>query len=434
MRTKLLMAIACLLGACIGFGACVKGNDEDIEVNVSTFVTAFGLDTIYGKSYAFTIDQVNHVIFNADSLPVGSEKVLSNVTIKTLSATGIVTSGLLDSLFVVGQKADLTPAINKPGVTFKIVANDGSRWQEYTLQVNVHKEDPDMAKWKLMPNLPDEFLAANQSTDLQVLKFGNDLMVMLEGNLLMKADVSQSEFVWETFTMVGLPEDAILHSALNFQGMLCMITASGDVYTSEFGEYWEKSEVLSGGVTSLLAAFSDKLTAIREVEGENLYCLTKSIDEPWTDGEPVQAGFPMGKVNYDTYISSTGVERAILVGESSEPTDRIVPWMTIDGDDWGGMTTNTVYYCPNLSNPTVMFYNKFFYMVGDELNIMYESMGGLVWGKCEGKFQLPEGVGGHEHYAMIVDEADFIWLLVIGNDGESNQLWRGRLNKFSFLG
>ena len=40
------MAIACLLGLCIGFGACMKG-DEDAEVNISTYVTAFGLDTIY---------------------------------------------------------------------------------------------------------------------------------------------------------------------------------------------------------------------------------------------------------------------------------------------------------------------------------------------------------------------------------------------------
>ena len=31
MRTKLLIAIACLLGVCIGFGACVKGNDEGNE-------------------------------------------------------------------------------------------------------------------------------------------------------------------------------------------------------------------------------------------------------------------------------------------------------------------------------------------------------------------------------------------------------------------
>jgi hypothetical protein len=430
------MAIACLLGVCIGFGACVKGNDEDYEMNVSTVVTAFAIDTIYGTSYPFTIDQVNHRIFNADSLPIGSEEIIDSIAITTFTSSGIIASGMLDSIFVAGQIADLTPAIIKPGMTFKIVANDGSRWQEYTLQVNVHKEDPDEAKWKSMLNLPTEFLDANYVTDLQMLKRGHELMVMLEGNLLMKADVSQSEYVWETFVMEGLPEDAMLHSAVCFQGTLCIVTESGDIYTSEFGEYWEKNETLSGGVKSLLTAFSDKLTAIKEVEIDSLnfmdsYSLTYSLDEPWIVGEPVQAGFPTGKVNSDTYISSTGVERAILVGDIDEPTDRIVPWMSIDGDDWGGMTTNTEYFCPLLSNPTVMFYNKFFYMVGSGLDVMYESMGGLVWGESVGKFQLPEEVSGHEYYAMIADEADFIWLLVIGNEGEDNQLWRGRLNKLS---
>ncbi len=430
------MAIACLLGVCIGFGACVKGNDEDYEMNVSTVVTAFAIDTIYGTNYPFTIDQVNHRIFNVDSLPVGSDTLLSKISIRTFSTSGIITSGLLDSIFVAGQVTDLTPAINKPGMTFKIVANDGSRFQEYSLQVNVHKEDPNAAKWKVMPNLPADFSEANYVTDFQMLKRGHELMVMLEGNLLMKADVSQNDYVWETFTMEGLPEDAILHSVRNFQGTLCVATTSGDVYTSEFGEYWEKNEALSGGVISLLAAFSDKLTAIKEVEIDSLYsmdsyCLAYSLDEPWIVGEPVQAGFPVGRVNVDTYISSTGVERAILVGDIDEPTDRIVPWMSIDGDDWGDMTTNTEFFCPLLSNPSVMFYNRFFYMVGSGLDVMYESMGGLVWGKCVGKFQLPEKVSGHEHYAMIADEADFIWLLVIGNEGESNQLWRGRLNKLS---
>ena len=79
MRTKLLLAIACLLCVCVGFGACMKGDDQNVEVNISTYVTAFGIDTIYGKYYKFTVDQVNHVIFNADSLPLGSDTLLNKI-------------------------------------------------------------------------------------------------------------------------------------------------------------------------------------------------------------------------------------------------------------------------------------------------------------------------------------------------------------------
>ena len=432
MRTKLLIAIACLLGVCIGFSACVKGNDENkTEINISTYVTAFGIDSIYGKHYSFSIDQLNHVIFNADSLPLGSDTLLNSVAIDTFSASGYITSGLLDSIVIVGNKADLTPAINKPGLTFKIVSNDGSRWQEYSLQINVHKEDPDVASWKQFTSLPAEFLAA-RSTDQKVLIKGTELIVMLRSDLLMKADISNElSYTWKTFNMTGLPSDAMLHSTLCYADTLYMISTSGDVYNSAEGEIWVKNETLSGGVKTLLAAFSDKLTAIKEVEGEQYFCLTSASAKAWTVGERVQAGFPTEKVSSDVYQSSTGVERAILVGSPLIGGDRIVPWMTIDGTDWGAMTTNTEYYCPPFDDPTVVFYNKFFYILGAGLDRMFESIGGLVWGKSVGKFQLPAAVSGHKYYSVTVDDSNYIWLLVIGDGDEDTQLWRGRLNKLN---
>ncbi|MCR4765321.1 MAG: DUF6242 domain-containing protein [Bacteroidaceae bacterium] len=432
MRTKLLMAIACLLSVCIGFSACVKGNDEqNVEVNISTYVTDFGIDTINGTYYKFSIDQLNHIIFNEDSLPVGSEDLLESIAIKTFSASGYITSGLLDSIVVVGNKADLTPSINKPGNTFKIISNDGSRWQEYSLQINVHKQDPDVISWVNLTDVPEEFKAA-QSIDQKVLKKGNDLLVMLSNNLLMKADVSNpNSYVWQTLTMQGLPDDALLHSALCYNDTCYMITVSGDVYNSVEADTWQKNDVLSGDVKTLLAAFSGKLTAIREVDGENLFCFTTATDAPWTDGEQVDADFPTEKVNSYVYVSSAGVERAILTGMPLSESDRVTPWMTVDGDDWGAMSTSTDYYCPALNDPTVILYDGFFYILGSGLDVMYESIGGLVWGKTVGKFTLPQEVSGHDSYALKTDESGFIWLLVIGNSGEDTQIWRGRLNKFN---
>lgn len=428
MRTKLLLAIACLLCVCVGFGACMKGDDQNVEVNISTYVTAFGIDTIYGKYYKFTVDQVNHVIFNADSLPLGSDTLLNKIIIDTFSTTGYITSGLLDSLLIVGQPANLLPAINKPGITFKVISNDGSRKQEYSLQVNVHKVDPELATWKNVKGLPADFVAA-KSTDQKILVRDDELMAFLRGDLLLKSDItSETAYAWKTYTMTGLPADAMLHSTLCYNDTLYMISQSGDLYNSVDGEVWEKNEILSGGVRTLLAAFADKLTAIKEEDGELRYCLTHASTEAWTSGVLVHEGFPIDKVSSDVYVSGTGVERAILVGMPKSEEYKTTPWMTIDGDDWGAMSTETSYYCPMIYNPSVMFYNKFFYIVGDELGELYESMGGLVWGLSTGKFQLPEELEGHQQYALTVDDANYIWILVIGNDNENTQLWRGRLN------
>lgn len=431
MRTKLLMAIACLLSICIGFSSCLKGSDEGVnEVNISTVVTAFGIDTIQGRYYKFSIDQLNHVIFNADSLPVGAEKYLGSIAIDTFSASGYITSGLLDSLVMVGGKVDLTPAVNQPGITFKIVANDGSRSQNYNLQINVHKLDPDSATWKNIAGLPDEIINMPPQADQKMLMADGHLVALLNSKTMMVGDVTVADqYSWAMVPMSGLPDDALIHSALYYDGLLYMISESGDVYNSEGDGVWTINETLSGGVKTLLASFSDKLTAIREVEGEQVFCLTTSATESWTDGVAVPAAFPTDRVYSSVYVSGTGVERAILVGNADDEAEMIVPWMTIDGDDWGEMSTNTDYYCPAFENPSVLCYNEFFYVIGNGLETMYESLGGIVWGESVGKFRLPEDINGNENYAVAVDVNDYIWLFT--GDGQQNQLWRGRLNKLS---
>ena len=433
MRKNLLIAIACLVGICIGFSSCLKGDDEVVEMSASTDVTAFGIDTIYGKYYNFSIDQLNHVIFNADSLPIGADTLLNNIAIDTFSSQGIITSGLLDSILIVGNKADLTPAINKKGLSFRIYSKDGLKYTEYSLQINVHKQDPDSLTWKQIVGLPAE-LEASKATDLKVLVKGDELLILTEGNLLVRSDVSKADaYQWTKSTMKGLPADAVLESTLCYVDTLYMLTKSGDVYNSPNGETWQRNDVLSGGVKNLLAAFTFQLTAIREVEGQDVFCLTSASTQPWADGEALTDEFPDERISSLVYVSGTGVERAILVGQPSEEDEALVPWMTLDGDDWGDMSTPTDYYCPAMDHPVVMLYDGFFYIIGDDLETMYESIGGLVWGETVGKFQLPAAVKGHENYAIDVDDDDFIWLLVVGNDGESTQLWRGRLNELNTI-
>jgi hypothetical protein len=80
-------------------------------------------------------------------------------------------------------------------------------------------------------------------------------------------------------------------------------------------------------------------------------------------------------------------------------------------------------------NPSVLCYNEFFYVIGNGLETMYESLGGIVWGESVGKFRLPEDINGNENYAVAVDVNDYIWLFT--GDGQQNQLWRGRLNELS---
>ncbi|BDW74530.1 hypothetical protein BFINE_03250 [Bacteroides finegoldii DSM 17565] len=67
-------------------------DDNDIEYSPDATIHAFELDTIYGISYKFTIDQQNGLIYNQDSLPVHADTIIDKILIKTLTtASGVIT-------------------------------------------------------------------------------------------------------------------------------------------------------------------------------------------------------------------------------------------------------------------------------------------------------------------------------------------------------
>lgn len=76
MRTKFLSIIACFLLMSMAISSCLS-SDDDYEFSSDATVHAFGLDTIHGKHYKFTIDQLNREIYNMDSLPVGSDTIMT---------------------------------------------------------------------------------------------------------------------------------------------------------------------------------------------------------------------------------------------------------------------------------------------------------------------------------------------------------------------
>ena len=79
------------------------------------------------QHYKFTIDQLNRLIYNRDSLPVGSDTIIDRILIDTMTVTGWITSGSpTDTVFVMSDSVDLRPAMNNDaGMLFKAHAADG---------------------------------------------------------------------------------------------------------------------------------------------------------------------------------------------------------------------------------------------------------------------------------------------------------------------
>ncbi len=76
MRIKSLLPIlAGILVLPLALISCLDSDKYDVAPSSDDLITAFALDAIYGKTYAFTIDQLKGEIYNADSVPFSAEAV-----------------------------------------------------------------------------------------------------------------------------------------------------------------------------------------------------------------------------------------------------------------------------------------------------------------------------------------------------------------------
>ena len=163
MRIKFRSVIVSFLIVSFALSSCLD-SDDNYEFSSDATIHAFGIDTIHGKHYKFTIDQLNRLIYNRDSLPVGSDTIIDRILIDTMTVTGWITSGSpTDTVFVISDSVDLRPAMNNDaGMLFKAHAADGVTVREYKLKVNVHLQDPDSLVWTDMQNRGQYILQYHQ--------------------------------------------------------------------------------------------------------------------------------------------------------------------------------------------------------------------------------------------------------------------------------
>ena len=440
MRIKLLSVIVSFLLLSIGISSCLD-SDETYEFSTDATVHAFGLDTIYGKHYTFTIDQLNRLIYNRDSLPVGADTLIDRILIDTFSVTGWVTSGSpIDTIFNMADSVDLRPAMNSEGMKFKVFAADGVTSREYTLQVHVHLQDPDSLMWNNMEAYGAPFAEMPVAGEQRCVILHNELLLYTGTQTIYRTSTLTGEYGWSQSATEGLPADALPTTLIQFGGRLYMLTPEGDVFTSGDGTRWSRSEGLSGTTKALVAAMeADELAGRpamlagigQDAEGVTRFCTTTD-GATWSYGEEVPEGFPTRNIYHTMQLSATGTKKCVAVGMPATRPEATVPWFTADGMGWAQLN-NTAYdtYCPILNNPSIFYYGDRFYCMGEGFEALYASITALAWRATEEKVLLPEGLKGVTSYSMAVDDNRFIWIVAAGQ-GTPNAVWRGRLNRFGF--
>ncbi len=428
MRIKFLALIASFLFVSIAITSCLN-SDSTNEYSSDPTIHAFGIDTIHGKSYKFTIDQLSGTIYNTDSLPFRSDTIIDRILIKTLQVTGWVTSGLNDTIFRTNDSVDL-----RQPITIKVHAADGVTTQTYTIKLNVHQQDPDLFVWK---NMGQPLSSTPISQQKAVLLEGDRLFVYTSYNKVYHAITDQSPFQWQQSSVTGLPDNIKLSSIINFKETLYLATESGDVYSSTDGLSWGKVSSLSSGIITLIGSFTNSMIGIQTINGENYFC-TSTDAQSWTKGEAVSDNFPLNNIYSTVFTTSNGLEKIVSVGNTTQTSAATIPWFSMNGTTWADLSTTSEFYCPAITNPAIIRYDDAFYIFGGNFDTIYKSLTGIAWNTTKKDFLLPEEMAGANAYSMVVDKNNYIWIIIgqktpAAGGTAAGEVWRGRLNKLGFL-
>lgn len=464
MRIKFLSVIVSFLLMSIAVSSCLN-SDDTYEVSSDATIRAFGIDTITkGVYYKFTIDQLKREIYNVDSLPVGSDTIIDRILIDTLVYTGWATSGLQDTLFNIQDSVDLREPIK-----LKIHALDGITTREYTIKVNVHKQDPDSLIWKQMQSLPASPIAGKQKSVILKNDADEELLYVYTSNTTAYRSslAIPGRINWNSIAVSGMPADADLGSIVNFKNNFYVATQSGKVFYSEDGASWHDADIQETDgskamnmKTLVTTLHKDDLTGITEEtlvgmleDGAQKYFCISTDGKNWRRGnEEVSADFPASDLYSTLFANASGIKQIVVVGNtavasSAEETDKVtVPWATMDGLSWSSLDTDSDLGCKTAVNPSIMHYGGTFYMMGGEFETIYTALTGIAWYEAPAKFKYPmkkivtPGEGEEEdtveyvslfkgkgEYSLTIDKDHYIW--IVWNDGE---VWRGRQNKLGF--
>ncbi|MBQ2858162.1 MAG: hypothetical protein IJE78_13790 [Bacteroidaceae bacterium] len=457
MKLKVLNIIICLLIVACNITSCLDSDRIEYEFSSNSSITAFsitdsivtyypavvnGKDTtlstaVVGTNYSFTINQNEGLIYNPDSLPVGTDisKVVVNITADT------------KGIYIVAEKDSLweeTDSLNfeKP-VQFKVLAENGAFGRIYTAQINVHKQDPDKLGWQ---KLESNFASNIEKQKAVYLNNYIYVFAIQEGQAVVTKTSTANGSIWSEPIRIDTPSEADITSAMAWGNQL-YILANHELYTSQDGFVWNKIETTTNIQQLIANVSSDNTQRMIGVDTDNHYIASQDGSN-WEQHGEMPTGFPTNNLSYVSYALETNkdIHRIIVMGDNESASDStVVVWTQLDSEDyWTDLiSSENSHACPKLENMSMIRYNNQLYVFGGSgqnnesikpFSTMYVSKdNGIAWQTAPEKIAFPEEFQAKYeesdgNYSCIVDENQSIWMMW----SQSGEVWKGRINRLGF--
>ena len=461
MSMKQIRTLCTLMTTILIMASCAKSENETTLYSDAA-ITAFSLGnltkytttiddegditvtktTYKGNSYKFTIDQINREIYNNDSLPVGTdyEHILCSIT--TANNGIALFKDLKEEDTYYYYTASDSIDFSSPR-TVRIMSSDGQGYTDYTVKVNVHKEDGNQFVW-------NELKSSSEVERMKGMKalYHND-KIYLFGDLDDKTQIIRikDDNNWER---IGKTMNFSSNAWKNVTTMLgyFFLYDQNILYVSTDGDQWTPASYQAEQpIKQLIGASTFELYALSM---ENKIMVSKDAGETWAiDNNDKPSMLPsedITMVNYPVYMAER-CEQVIMIGNRPAGTnDRYAAvWRKIvdfddfkEGGSWSYMDLGSMedFLLPRLTNYNLLCYEDGLLAFGKfpvfsieskpYLKIYQSRDNGITWKIKDKIYAFPEDMGNKETVTIssVVDNDNNIWLFCTG----TGEVWKGRLN------
>ncbi|MGM9861078.1 MAG: DUF6242 domain-containing protein [Muribaculaceae bacterium] len=381
------------------------------SVALSSFHITANNDKTHLDSVYFSIDLERAQIYNADSLPYGSDVTalvpvvmmqtgasVAEFKFKTLAGEDTVSNYLTNSTNPVNFAAG--------PVELRIVSLDGTAERIYTVKVNVHTVNQDSLYWGELAysTLPSKFAAPTRQ---HTVRRGETIYCLtgdVTGSYCMASSTDPAAAQWRLQDVAfGFEPDVDSFTATD--DTFYILDTAGNLYgSSDTGATW--TQCSSAPWRYIFGAVNGSVVGSALRDGQWVY-----VTYPETAEEPIAADFPVSGLSQAVTLSTSlsGQESLLFVGgrlADGTLTNRTYGY---DGVNWAQLSTRAI---PEALEDAVIWpyatrhystswkatdYDAIFAMGGRRSDgsindTVYVSENyGITWAKASASMQLPEG-------------------------------------------
>ena len=375
------------------------------------------LDSVF-----FTIDMDGYRIYNADSLPFGTNvtKIVPKISLDKSSVVELIVSGAkLQKDTTFNYLAHPDDTIDFSGnVVLRVVSADAVTERKYDVSVNVHQTKPDSLYWNQIARRDLPTTIANP-TEQKAVEYNGQALCLAGGNGSYTIATIDNPALdsWE-ISDVTFDFTPNVNSLTAAENALYILDTDGNLYSSVDGNAWTACGVKW---TTILGKYQSNVMGIEQRDGAYYHTAypTAIYSEAVADDFPVSGISPL--ITFTTEWSDTP-QAIIAGGRTASGALSNITW-GFDGSQWAALNTTDLpaleditffpYFCykTHTSNWTVTKHTTWIAMGGRgadgemSRNVYISFDSGLHWHLGDEVMQLPEYIPSFaEAQALVFSE------------------------------